>query len=416
MKKYFTTLLSATIFCVSIPQQGQAQIVNGGFEAYNQIPRGSHNIVRAPNTKVAGAYDAAYDDLAAWSSWGPYTTADFLYNSPASAPIVNPQGSPAYGKFLPRTGNGCAAILREPGSYSFDQFITQRVTNLQVNQRYRASFYAHRQPGGQLAEKLLLAVNYSTEPLRYVYNRTTQKQDISPTPDVIIESEPIGDTPTWTLVTGTFIAQASSASISIGYSEAGLSSYDPNLSGTGGSFYYAIDDVSLTLVPCTPPPPPDFNLLPLPRDPGAVQTYDVRVPNGYSTDYFEVTITEPDPPYNVIGGGTLAYNVYNGPTTYGLPSELQGFTTFHLHLIGPMPNAGPNRYRVIVTAVGCDRSTLIKTFSLTDEPGSGVNLPGPQKRKGTMHRRFLPSPTPQRTYLCYQPVLHKYESSIAKEE
>ncbi|UOQ70817.1 T9SS type A sorting domain-containing protein [Hymenobacter cellulosilyticus] len=151
-------------------------------------------------------------------------------------------------------------MVREPYSYSYDEFITQPVT-LQEGHTYQASFYALRRPGGQYAEKLALYVSQGSTQSYQALAPSYQYQ-LTSAPYATIVSTPIADHLNWTLVSGTFVAKANS-SITIGFARE-FASLDPSLYSVGNGDYFAVDDVQLTDLGC---------LSTAPATPGSISGY-----------------------------------------------------------------------------------------------------------------------------------------------
>ena len=227
------TYLLAVILLLGISAKSAAQsnlIINGDFETQypGKAPSQRYNILRS------GSYFPV-DELPSWHSLGLQSQADYLATN-AIASESNPQAG-AYG-FNTHSGRGCVGIEREPHSYSHDQFIAQQI-NVVSGHTYRASFYARWRTPTNDAQKLGIFITNSEPSYDYT---------ILPTPYASIVSAQISNSSEWTQVVGTFVAQASTSYIVVGYNHS--QDVTPN-SHIASIDYYAIDDVSLVEIsPC----------------------------------------------------------------------------------------------------------------------------------------------------------------------
>lgn len=238
-----------------LPELGAAQnlVDNGNFETQYFISRRGFYMPLPPtqllNIKplsVNSTPGVAYaDELPKWNALGDLR-ADFLATNSLEA-VVNPQGSPRYGAFTPHSGGGCVGLFREPGSSTASgaQAIVQQLVGLEIGRAYDVSFYALRRPGARWVDRLAARISATVPSIGGPSNAYAA-----------VVSPPIADHLNWTLVTGTFTAQGTTAFLTIGYDtppatpDASLYSVDSK-----GVEYYVVDDVEVKPAICHVPSP-----------------------------------------------------------------------------------------------------------------------------------------------------------------
>lgn len=391
MKKQFTLCLSLALSGALSPGL-HAQIVNGSFET--QYPGTPPSSVGNVLSQAAG--QGSVDELPNWRSLSRAAT---YLSANATVPWLNPQ-SESWGGYAPNGGQGCVQIGRTPPYYELDEAIYQEVA-LIPQHTYRASFYALRRPGQQRAERLALSVT-STPP--------TYSNVISPTPYASIVSPPIGDGNAWTLVTGTFVASASTAYVIVGYDHS-LGTYDPTLPGSPeATEKYAIDDVSLTDLTPAQPCPSGLTLSgattdgPVPASPSwgpSVSTPGFSA-TGTVNVYTAVTLT-----VNGTDIGACIWSVYTstGPNSY--TSSANG-NQFYITPLQPASATGPNglpnvdqSYTVSCTVnnASCPAGEGMEYTLYSKPPFGDGSGSGPQRQGGKITVNAFPAPADHRVFV-----------------
>jgi len=363
-------------------------VANGDFEARYQAPRGTNNV-----GLVTGSTPTT--DLQDWYRTPTATSTTPITNYPDyvatdGVPTANPAtyfsaNYPALNinySFAPHGGQSCVVLYQHnvSGDHRYNSIITRQLSSALIPGRaYQVEYWVRRLASDRYRTELALYLTNSAPTFDGGYQYATPSAStFSPSPgNKVLLSGDIRDTQNWTRVSGTITpTDQGNQWITIGYA-ATNQQYDSSIPWYNApGIYYAIDDVSISEVPCTPIPTPDINLAAWGQpSSGSAYEYDVRVNNVGATSYTlfaELSGSNGSwMPYT-----TITYNAYTGPDNPS-SNEVQGFTTFHMRLIGPTPppsgggSTGPGHtYRFTVTAPGpCNTSVAQNIITIPPYAG-----------------------------------------------
>lgn len=284
--------------------------------------------------------------------------------------------------FAPHAGRSCVVLYQHNvnGDHRNNSIITRQLSSALIpGHRYQVNYWVRRLASDQYRTELALYVTNSAPTFDGGYQYSVPSTStFSPSPgNKLLLSGDIRDTQNWTQVSGIITPNDQGNQwVTIGYA-ATNQQYDSSiLAYNVPGIYYAIDDISISEIPCTPIPTPDINLAAWGQpSPGSAYEYDVRVNNVGATSYTLVAELAGSNgswvPYTA-----LTYNAYTGPDNPS-SNEVQGFTTFHMRLIGPTPpptgggSTGPGHtYRFTVTAPGpCNTSVAQNIITIPPYAG-----------------------------------------------